>query len=88
MIHAEICKNLTTNNPYPINSSQYKAAKDACKDESPNNLNNQTAMPKGSHDDTYGPHGSNSSKVDPNEAVEVSAKLDQTAATAPASSEA
>jgi len=70
MAHAEACKNLTANNPYPKNSSQFKQVSKACKNESPRNLNIATVMPPGSHDTlnqpgshAYGPYANNSTDV-------------------------
>lgn len=80
MAHAAACKNLTANNPYPKNSSQYKQVTVACKMESSKNLNNATVMPKGSHDTfnrpgnhAYGPWGGNSTDV--TEVKDVESKL-------------
>lgn len=91
MAHAAACKNLTANNPYPKNSSQYKQVTVACKYESPRNLNNATVMPPGSHDTfnrpgthAYGPWGGNSTDV--TEVKDVESKL-ATKAAKPAESE-
>jgi len=58
MSHAVLCKNLTApgGNPYPKGSAQYKGILAACKMEKPENLNNITAMPQGSHDVIRGPY--------------------------------